>query len=128
MKKPGQRFRALPGLYAVCRLAADSAVPGWVSGPFVNITLTDDELAIICPAENVPGDVRSERDWRVLKLVGPFPFTTTGVLASLATPLARANISLLSIATYDTDYLLVKSDLLDDAISVLVAAGHVNIG
>jgi hypothetical protein len=63
-----------------------------------------------------------------LKLVGPFPFTATGVLASLATPLARAGISLLSIATYDTDYLLVKADVFEDAVAVLVAAGHTRLG
>ncbi len=128
MKPQGQRFRALPDQYAVCRLSPDAVVPGWASGPFVNLTFTDDELAIICPAERVPADVRAERDWRVLKLVGPFPFTATGVLASLATPLARAGISLLSIATYDTDYCLVKADVFEDAVDVLIAAGHTRIG
>jgi uncharacterized protein len=123
-----QRFRALPGEYAVCRLDPHAAVPAWASGPFLNLTFTDDELAIICPAGRVPGEVRAERDWRVLKLVGPFPFTATGVLAALATPLARAGISLLSIATYDTDYFLVKADVFDDAVAVLVAAGHSRIG
>lgn len=127
-KPAGQRFRALPGRYAVCRLNAESVVPAWAAGPFVNITFTADELAIICPVERVPADVRAERDWRVLKLVGPFPFTAVGVLASLATPLARAGISLLSIATYDTDYFLVKGDVFDDAIAVLIAAGHTKIG
>ena len=128
MKIHGQRFRALPGVYAVCRLSPDAAVPEWAHGPFVNITFTDDELAIICPAEQVPAEVRAERDWRVLKLVGPFPFTATGVLAALATPLARAGISLLSIATYDTDYFLVKCDVFEDAVAVLVAAGHTRLG
>ena len=127
-KLPGQRFRALPDPYAVCRLSAESLVPAWAAGPFVNITFTTDELAIICPAEAVPADVRAERDWRVLKLVGPFPFTAVGVLASLATPLAEAGISLLSIATYDTDYFLVKTEVFDRAVAVLVAAGHTRIG
>src|SRR5688572_28793998 len=127
-KLPGQRFRALPGHYAVCRLSAESSVPVWAAGPFVNITFTTDELAIICPAEAVPADIRAERDWRVLKLVGPFPFTAVGVLASLATPLAEAGISLLSIATYDTDYFLVKTDVFDDAVAVLTTAGHTRLG
>jgi uncharacterized protein len=127
-KVQGQRFRALPGQYAVCRLSAETAVPAWAVGPFVNITFTADELAIICPAHAVPVDVRAERDWRVLKLVGPFPFTAVGVLASLATPLAHAGVSLLSIATYDTDYFLVKTDAFDKAIAVLIAAGHTRIG
>jgi hypothetical protein len=125
---PGQRFSVLPERYAVCRLNPDAAVPTWAAGPFVNITCTDDELAIICPADRVPAEVRAERDWRVLKLVGPFPFTAVGVLASLAAPLARAGISLLSIATYDTDYFLVKHEVFEDAVRVLVAAGHTRIG
>ncbi len=112
----------------MCRLNPDTVVPAWAAGPFVNVTLTDDELAIICPADVVPAGIRAERDWRVLKLVGPFPFTATGVLASLATPLARAGISLLSIATYDTDYFLVKAGVFDDALVVLAAAGHTRIG
>jgi uncharacterized protein len=128
VKQQGQRFRALPGHFAVCRLNPESAVPSWAVGPFVNITFTTDELAIICPAERVPADVRAERDWRVLKLVGPFPFTAVGVLASLATPLARAEISLLSIATYDTDYFLVKGVVFEEAVAVLVGAGHTKIG
>jgi uncharacterized protein len=128
MKFTGQRFRALPDKYAVCRLNPESAVPAWAAGPFVNITFTDDELAIICPADRVPAEVRAERDWRVLKLVGPFPFTATGVLASLALPLARSGISLLSIATYDTDYFLVKHEVFEDAVKVLVAAGHTRLG
>ena len=127
MKHVGQRFRVLPGDYAVCRLAPDAAVPSWASGSFINITLTDDELAIICPSDRVPATVRAERDWRVLKLVGPFPFTAVGVLASLASPLAEAGISLLSIATYDTDYFLVKREVFDRAVTVLVAAGHTKI-
>lgn len=127
MKTPGQRFRVLPGLYAVCRLGPAEAVPAWAAGAWVNITFTDDELSIICPADGVPAEVRAERDWRVLKLVGPFPLTTVGVLASLATPLAQAGISLLSVATYDTDYLLVKAQAFTDAVAVLVAAGHTRI-
>lgn len=128
MATHGQRFRVLPGEFAVCRLSPDAAIPPWAGGSFVNITLTDDELAIICLAERVPADIRADPGWRVLKLVGPFPFTATGVLASFASPLARAGISLLSIATYDTDYCLVKREVLDDAISVLVAAGHTRLG
>jgi len=128
MKTPGYRFRVIAGHYAICRLTPTDPVPAWVQGPFVNVTRTDDELAFMCPAENVPAAVRAERDWRVLKLVGPFPFTAVGVLASFATPLARAGIRILSLATYDTDYLLVKSEALDDAVAVLTAAGHTRIG
>lgn len=117
----------MPGTYAVCRLKPDAVLPAWAQGPFVSITYTEEELSIVCPAEKVPVDVTAERNWRMLKLVGPFPFSVTGVLAAFAAPLAKAGISLLSIATYDTDYFFVKGDVFDDAIAALRAAGHVKV-
>jgi hypothetical protein len=91
------------------------------------VTATEDELSVICPAAEVPDGVQADRDWRVLKIAGPFAFSTVGVLASLAAPLARAGISVLTVSTYETDYLLVKTDALDRAMATLVAAGHVRI-
>ncbi len=111
----------------MCRLERGAPWPAWARGAFVSVTATDDELSVVCPAAEVPPDVRADRDWRVLKIAGPFAFSTVGVLASLAAPLAQAGISLLTISTYDTDYLLVKSDTLDRAIATLVAAGHARI-
>jgi hypothetical protein len=48
----------------------------------------------------------------------------TGVLAALAPPLATAGVPCLTIATYETDYLLVKSTDLLAAIAALKEAGH----
>jgi hypothetical protein len=114
----------LPGLHAVCRLPAGTPLPGWAAGKFVSITSTADEVSVMCPAERVPAEIKAERDWRVLKVIGPFPFSAVGVMASFATPLAAAGISLLAVATFDTDYLLVKAEALGRATAALTAAGH----
>ncbi len=58
----------------------------------------------------------------MLKLSGPFPFTATGVLASVVGPLARAGISVLAVSSFDTDHLLVKRETLGRAIEVLAEA------
>ncbi|UCD76453.1 MAG: ACT domain-containing protein [Phycisphaerales bacterium] len=114
-----------PGRYAVCRLSPADAVPDWVGGQgLVSITRTDDELSIVCPEARVPADCRAERDWRCLSVEGPLPFDAIGVLASLATPLAKRGISIFVISTHDTDHLLVKDDQLREAINTLIAAGH----
>ena len=47
-----------------------------------------------------------------------------GVLASLVTPLAQAGISVFSISTFDTDYLLVNESDFERALVVLQKAGH----
>lgn len=105
---------------AICRLPAKAALPKWVvDDSFVSITRTSDELSIVCSEKYVPLDVKAERNWRMIKLKGPFDFNLTGVLASLLTPLSDAGIPIFAISTYDTDYLLLKEDNFDRAISIL---------
>ncbi len=101
----------LPDTFAVCRFAADAPIPSWVTnGNFVSLTRTRDELSIVCAQRDVPDDIRCERDWRALKVEGPLDFALTGILASIAAPLADAGISIFAISTFDTDYVLVKQD------------------
>lgn len=116
----------LPQTYAVCRLDPNGHIPYWalIGGDFVLLTRTDSELSIVCLEENVPPEIKSERGWRYINVEGAFPFTVAGVHASLAVPLAEANISVLAIATYDTDHILVKDEDLERALQALALAGH----
>src|SRR5436190_24016417 len=88
-------IRLLPQQFAVCRLASGSSIPQWATrGAVFSITRTGDELSIVCESKYVPGSVKSEKGWRCLKLEGPFPFSMTGVLASVLAPLAKAHVSI----------------------------------
>jgi hypothetical protein len=119
----------LPDTFAICRLPANAAIPAWAeAGGFCSITRTADELSITCPQRNVPDDILVERDWRCLKVIGPLDFALTGIVAALTAPLAAAGISVSVVATYDTDYLLVKADRLDAAVAALQAADYNFIG
>jgi len=77
----------------------------------------------VAPEDDVPADVTCERGFRVIKVDGPIPFHSTGVIASLATPLASAGISIFPFSTYDTDYVLVGDTDLARAIDALRVAG-----
>ena len=55
---------------------------------------------------------------------GLLPFTETGVLASLASVLAEAGVSLFALSTFDTDYLFVAAAALSDAVTALTEGGH----
>jgi len=68
--------------------------------------------------------VRAERGWRALKVEGPIPFEMTGVAAALVTPLAEARISVFLLATFDTDYLLLKEEVFEAAVAILRDRGH----
>ena len=118
-------LRVLPGRLAVCRLPADAPIPGWVLvGAVVSVTRTTDELSVVCPEESVPDEVQAERGWRALRVIGALAFALTGVLASLAVPLAEAGVSIFALSTYDTDYVLVRENDLPRAVAALVYAGH----
>ena len=78
----------------------------------------------MCPAVSIPEGIVAERGWRCLKVQGPLDFSQAGILASLAEPLAKADISIFAISTYDTDYLLVKANELHKAVWTLRQVGY----
>jgi hypothetical protein len=114
-----------PEAYAICRLGPEAPVPSWAAhARFLSITRTESELSIVCEEQPVPADVHAERDRRLMHVEGTLAFALTGVLASLAGPLATAGISVFAVSTYDTDYLLVSNENLQEATEVLETAGH----
>ena len=119
-------FSRLPGRYAIVRLAPDASVPASVleASRFASVTRTADELSIVCDEALTPAGAKAECGWEVLKLHGPFAFDQVGVLASCVTPLAAQGVSVFTISTFDTDYLLIKAHQTDAAVTALQAAGH----
>ena len=114
----------LPGRYAVCRLAPDAPAPEWAAGDLCSLTRTATELSVVCLERVVPTEVRHEPGWRALAVRGPLAFELTGVLASLASPLAKAGVSIFALSTFDTDYLLVAEEQLGTALATLDTSGH----
>src|SRR5215471_12808497 len=114
-----------PERYAICRLEPDASLPAWAVGArFLSVTRTVAELSVVCEDTRAPESAHAERDRRLLQIEGTLAFALTGVLASVAEPLAKAEISIFAVSTYDTDYLLVSQKDLQHAIRVLDAAGH----
>ncbi|MBA8826051.1 hypothetical protein FHX42_003417 [Saccharopolyspora lacisalsi] len=69
-------------------------------------------------------DLHIEGPFRALEVQGPLDFSLTGILASLLAPLAEAEISVFTLSTFDTDWVLVPAALTGAATSALTAAGH----
>jgi uncharacterized protein len=117
-------LRLLPEKLAVCRLDAGDESPLRARSGLFSVTRTADELSVVCPEEDAPAGAEVSRGWRALEVQGPLDHTATGILASIATPLADAGVPLFPLATFDTDYVLVREPDLDSAIDALTAAGH----
>jgi len=85
---------------------------------------SQDELSIVCAATLAVTSESTSGPWRAIHVIGPLDFALTGILSGLAAPLAAAQISIFAISSFDTDYLLVKAEALDAAISTLEQAGY----
>ena len=117
-------FTVLPDNLAVCRLESSAIIPQWAyQGSFISITTTQEELSIVCQAENVPVEIVCVKNWRALKIVAELDFALVGILAAISTTLAQAGISIFAISTYNTDYILVQEKHLDLALQTLLKAG-----
>lgn len=110
---------------AVIRLDPGNSIPEWVwSSGFYSITRTESELSIFCEARVIPLNESANSGWRAMRVVGTLDFSLIGIISSLTMPLAAKQISVFSISTHDTDYLVVREERLDDAVDVLRRAGH----
>ena len=109
----------------MARLPGTAALPAWADGAgFVSITRREGELSIVCADERVPAEVQAERGWRALEVEGPIDFQAVGVLNALTGPLARAGISVFTVATFETDVLLVREETLGRAVEALRTDGY----
>lgn len=113
-------MKLLKDRFAVCRLNNNELIPQWAKeNNFFSITKTQDELSIVCSQDNIPDEVKCEKDWSTLKVEGPLDFSLIGILSSISTILAENKISIFAISTYDTDYILIKDSEINKAIDAL---------
>jgi hypothetical protein len=118
-------LQLLPDRLAICRLDAVDESPLRASSGIFSVTRTADELSVVCPEQDAPPAASDVSEgWRALKVHGPLDHSEVGVLASIAAPLAEAGVSLFPLATYDTDYVLVREPDVERATGALEAAGH----
>ena len=124
---PGDGMELLlrPEVMAVCRLPWDAPMPvAPAGGSLFSATRTDSELSVVCRQDAAPPRAALEPGWRALTVAGPLDFSLVGVIASLTTPLAEAQVPVFVLSTFDTDHVLVKATDLERAVEALRSAGH----
>jgi uncharacterized protein len=118
-------FCRIAGDFAICRLAPDQPIPKWaLTGAFASVTRSSEEVSIVCAAENVAEGTMAEKGWVCFKLEGPFAFSETGVLASFIDPLAKRQVPVFAVSSYDTEYVFVQQECAGTALGALKDAGH----
>lgn len=87
---------------------------------FCNIQ-DDKELTVIIDQTKVDEKDAIEIDkyWKLITIDIVFEFEVVGVMAKLSTALAKVGISILPIAAYSRDHILVKKEKINQAVDVL---------
>jgi hypothetical protein len=110
---------------AVVRLGAGADIPAWAaSGTLLSVTATAAETSIVAAAQVVPKKARQEGPFTAFSVEGPLDFALTGVLHELLGPLAEEQISVFTVSTFDTDWILVPASSALAAADAWRRSGH----
>ena len=92
---------------------------------FFFIGKTDEEISLVCKTDDTP-KITTERDdgWKGFRIQGILDFSLIGTLSKLSGILAENNIGIFAVSTFNTDYVLVKEENFERALSVLSAKGY----
>jgi len=98
---------------------------GWTHTPFTFTGATDEELFLVCLADNAPERfIEKEDGWEMFRIEGTLDFSLVGILAKITTVLADRNIGLFAISACNTGYVPVKHVQLHQSLDALTQAGH----
>ena len=119
------KLEQFPETLAVVRLAPGAEIPAWAeSSSLFSITATARETSLVCARRSVPKKAQQAGPFTAFAVEGPLDFSLTGILATLLQPLADAEISVFTISTFDTDWILVPVGDADRAAEEWRRRGH----
>ena len=109
--------------FCVCQVVDYETVD--LSAPYVFIGSTEEEKSLVCPIRSVPENtVKREDGWRAFRFDGTLEFSLIGILAHVSQVLADGGIGIFAISTFNTDYILTRSECFERAVGLLRAAGY----
>lgn len=109
--------------FSVCKVK--EIKPSDLSAEFCFTGKTDEELSLVCLTENAPEDTLEREDgWMAFRIKGVLDFSLVGVLSPIAALLAENDIGIFAVSTYNTDYILVKKENYEKALTLLKNNGY----
>lgn len=116
-------LKKLPYKLTVCKMADIKEID--LNTEFYFIGRTDEEISLVCKTEDTPA-ATTERDdgWRGFRIEGVLDFSLIGILSKLSGILAENSIGIFAVSTFNTDYILVKGENFERAMTVLADAGY----
>ncbi|MBQ4248946.1 MAG: ACT domain-containing protein [Clostridia bacterium] len=117
------KLKILPHELTVCKVADTKMLD--LSRDFYFIGRTDEEISLVCPTRDAPTAATERSDgWRGFRIEGVLDFSLIGILSKLSGILADNKIGIFAVSTFNTDYILVKQEHLERAVTALKDAGY----
>ena len=116
-------MKLLPGVYSVIQVEDIYKIDFEKFGEsFFNLCITEDEVSVLLNeeySELIDKKINEEKGFKCLKIEGVLDFGEIGIIAKISRILAKEEISIFVVSTYNTDYVLVKENKIAHAIHVL---------
>ena len=116
-------MKLLPGVYSVIQVKDISKINfEKFKESFFNLCITDDEVSLLLNeeySELIDKKINEEKGFKCLQIEGVLDFGEIGIIAKISRILAKEEISIFVVSTYNTDYVLVKENKIAHAIHVL---------
>jgi hypothetical protein len=115
------RLELLPYHLGILKLEPGDKVPEKIfNSAFYSVTGSEHELSIVAAYDFLVSHDSNIPKWRAFRFCGTLDFNMTGVLSKISGLLARAQISIFAISTFETDYILVQEKDLEMASAALI--------
>ena len=121
------KLRLYQNHFAITKLAAiPPTLHQDLAGSFYSLTVTDDEVSLICESTKLGyNTIKCDKDWRLFRIEGVLDLSMIGVIAAMAKVLAQHEISIFVMSSYNTDYALIRAKQTNKACSKLREAGYI---
>ena len=116
-------LKIIDEVFSICKVADYKGMD--LASPFIFTGSTDEEKSLVCPIGLVPDNtVKRDDGWRGFRIQGVLDFSLIGILAKISGILAENKIGIFAVSTFNTDYILVKEENFEKALSVLSIEGY----
>ncbi len=109
--------------FSICKLLDTKNID--FNFDFCFVSKTDNEISLVCPTDFVPENTfEQDNGWKAFRIEGILDFSLVGILSKISAILADNKIGIFAISTYNTDYILTKSENFNRALLVLRNSGY----
>lgn len=112
----------MDGLFTLCKVSNMKQIN--FDEEFCFIAKTHNEISLVCSKKNTPKTaIEREDDLRLFR-IEKVEFSDLNIISDIANILDEQKISVLTIATFETEYFLLKETSFNDAMLALEKHGY----